>query len=862
MTSSRIERTSIWKNTLAHREFDEFKNEREILRNAFWQLRKNTSFLVTQIARTLPELTQHDISHLDALWETGSIIIGDEFDLTPLEGFVLGAAFLLHDSALSFEAFENGKTGLRTTIQWKDAFADIKESNPNLSNEELEHQADFATLRNLHAYQAEKLLHIKWKDNSTGSEMFLLENHELRNHLGKLIGQIASSHHWDIETVVSTFNAQLNVPTGYPREWRIDAVKLACILRCADAIHIDNERAPDFLHALLKRNGVSFDHWIAQNRLAKVDIDQADPNKETILFTSTIDFKETDSNAWYTAYDAICLADREIKSCNLILGNRGGKLFKVKNIKGIGSPESMSSYIKSDGWEPRSAKVHVGNIEKVISNLGGEMLYGAGSDNLGIILREMIQNARDALKARGALDNNFEGKITINLSKDVTSTWITIEDNGIGMSERILTGPLLDFGTSFWTSSLVQSEFPGLRSSKFKSIGKFGIGFYSVFMLAEQVFVSSRNYTAGLSDIRQLKFNNGFSLRPILSKGTPSNFNSSLSTQVKLKLKPNMVSDDLLVEIKTNRMGSINFKVPFGDYLSSICAGLDVPVFYKELDKNEIKVHESITSANFDILKWLTKISFAEFQPDSASTKEYIVNNIARIKPIIENGNILGIAAINTKIDRTQQDFLRIETVGGLAYDVHSREANRYIGYLDYTPKSAKREMDHYTASPETMQEWGKQQLNELMKLNLSPFEKYIASSSLCHFKIDPSNLAVIPIICNGQMKFLSFEDLAELSTRVCIAFLNSSLGDGGHMEMHHSISELEGYALIRPLALGSFLSLKIDNGIPENNLSILDCLYRAILKKGYNPALGELVSVGINSFNQNISAITLAAIK
>jgi len=436
MTTTRIERTSIWKSTLSSRPKDEFRTEREKLRSAFVSLRKNTSYLVSQIAIALPDLTQHEISHLDALWETASLIVGDDFKLTPLEGFVLGGAFLLHDSALCFEAFENGRDGLRSTFQWKDAFEDIRETSPNFQVAEIEFQADFVALRNLHAYQAENLLNIKWKDSSTGNEIHLLESQELRIHLGKLIGQIAASHHWDIETVISTFNTQLNVPTGFPREWRIDPIKLACILRCADAAHIDNERAPDFLHALLKRSGISFDHWKAQNRLAKVDIDQSDINKNTLLFTSTLDFKELDSNAWFVAYDAICLVDKEIKSCNSLLEKHSGQCFKVQKVKGIESPENLSVYVKADGWKPCSAKVHVGNVEKIIQNLGGEMLYGAGSDNLGIVLREMIQNARDSIKARTVFDTNIEGKILLNLVKDETSMWITIEDNGIGMSQK------------------------------------------------------------------------------------------------------------------------------------------------------------------------------------------------------------------------------------------------------------------------------------------------------------------------------------------------------------------------------------------------------------------------------------------
>lgn len=857
MTIERIERTSIWEKTLSSRPSDEYEYERDKLRTAFLSLREKVSYLTTQIASVLPELTQHEISHLDALWETADLIIGDHFELTPLEGFVLGSAFLLHDSALCFEAYDNGRDGLRNTVQWKDAYSDLMESSLIVKANEIEHQADFIALRNLHAYQAENLLKHKW-NFSNGNDIYLLDDTSLRTHLGKIIGQIASSHHWDIETVISTFNTQLNAPTGYPRQWRIDPTKLAFILRCSDAAHIDNERAPDFLFALLKRNGISLDHWKAQNRLAKLDVDQSDVNGNTLLYTSSIDFNEEDSNAWFVAYDAICLVDKEIKLCNSILEKNIGRSFRIQKVKGVESPERMSVYVKANGWEPRSAKVHVGNVERIIQNLGGEMLYGTGADMLCVVLREMIQNARDSIKARNIYDIDNEGKIIITLEKDADSMWITIEDNGIGMSERILTGSLLDFGTSFWTSSLVQSEFPGLRSSKFRPIGKFGIGFYSVFMLADQVFIASRGFRSGLNDMLQLKFAHGFTLRPVLTRQAPPNFNTLISTQVKIKLKPGILSEDLLIEIKSNRMGVSNFKVPFKDYLATICGGLDVSIFYKD-NNTEEKIHENIGSEKFNKAEWLTKISFAEFRPNSEIIKSYISDNISRLKPIIENGALLGIAAIST-MDRTgEQYFLSLNTVGGLASEVNGRDGDIFIGYIDHLPKSAKRENGNYAASEETIHTWAIDQFEELTNLGLNPVERYIASSALCHFKVDPSEIALILTVYNGRGEFLSFDQLAELSRKMKIVFLNSGLGVG-HIETHHQIKEMQGYALIRPITNGSFLSLEMINGVPKNNFSILDCLYKSIIKKGCSPVLEEVDCIGKNVFGQDIGAIIVSS--
>ena len=120
----------------------------------------------------------------------------------------------------------------------------------------------------------------------------------------------------------------------------------------------------------------------------------------------------------------------------------------------------------------------------------GSKLYG---DNPTVALRELIQNAADAVQARRKYEKRSEdwGLISVSLISKADKTWLVVEDNGIGMSEHVLTGPLLDFGTSFWRSSLAMEEFPGLMAAGMHAIGRFGIGFFSVFMLGPVVRVYS-----------------------------------------------------------------------------------------------------------------------------------------------------------------------------------------------------------------------------------------------------------------------------------------------------------------------------------------------------------------------------------
>jgi Histidine kinase-, DNA gyrase B-, and HSP90-like ATPase len=859
MAFSNIEKTLIWKKTLSEKITDEYKDERENLRVVFKNFRNKTEQLVSRIAAKLPNLTQHDISHLDALWETASLIIGEDYPLNPLEAFVLGGAFLLHDSALCVEAYNNGIEGLQNTVEWKDVYAELIDSNTNKSEEELKHEADFITLRSLHADKAEGLLAHSWNESNASTPFYLLDDVSLRIHLGEWIGKIAASHNWNIERVVSVFKNFVGVPSGYPRNWTINPLKLACILRCADAAHVDNDRAPDFLFALMKRNKISTSHWKAQNNLGKAYIDQKDIDGKTLIFTSNTPFKEEFSNAWFVAYDAICLLDKEIKSCNFVLEQNGDKRFQIEKVKGAESPESLSAFVTADGWKPCSAQVHISNIESMIHNLGGEMLYGKNSDKLSTVIRELIQNSRDSIIARQFDDPEFDGQVTISIQKEENDFWIIVEDDGIGMSERVLTGPLLDFGTSFWTSDLVKSEFPGLRSSKHKPVGKFGIGFYSIFMIAEQVIVSSRNWKRGLVDINQLKFPNGFTLKPILTKEAPKGFHHSISTQVKFKVKEGILSDDLMFEIKTNREDSKNFFVPIEKQISFICAGLDVPVFFKSANKEILEIHKSVHSEKLDRKQWLTDISFADFNCNDKTINEYIESNIDRLKPVFEENKLVGLAAINTRLDDNIQDFLAVNTIGGLSKLESMRSNDHYIGYLDCIPNSAKRDSGEFVASTDTLKKWAIDQLNYLNSIDLLPIEKYVASASLSFFNVDTINFAQVKVRQNNIDRFYSIEQLVKLSLQLPLIFLvRNDYPD--IPASYHDILNIKNYIKIIPILSTSYLHTKLENWEPQNEFSLIGCIFRKIKEQGYTPNLRKKEKIGYDVFNRQIDGIVLSS--
>ncbi len=124
-----------------------------------------------------------------------------------------------------------------------------------------------------------------------------------------------------------------------------------------------------------------------------------------------------------------------------------------------------------------------------------------------IFVRELVSNASDALnKARfqalsgtdiyGA-DTPFEIRITL----DSGTKQFTIEDTGVGMNEADLTerlGTIASSGTLEFIQQLQEQNKP----IDGNMIGQFGVGFYSVFMVADMVSVETRSIDPASKGLR------------------------------------------------------------------------------------------------------------------------------------------------------------------------------------------------------------------------------------------------------------------------------------------------------------------------------------------------------------------------
>ncbi|WP_348826710.1 ATP-binding protein [Halomonas sp. RT37] len=820
------------------------------MRTELRSFRDRVSVLVERVSNDIPELTVHDVTHLDALWETASLLVGRSYPLNPLEGFILGGAILLHDAALCFEAYEGGLSGIRETLEWKDSYAAVSDGEDN--EDARKHSADFQAIRLLHAGQASQLCSRSWKNNGA-PEHFLISDEHLRAHVGELIGQIAASHHWSIEEVQSLLPRFVNSPSEFPSEWRVCPQKIACILRCADAAHIDGRRSPDFLYVLLNRNGVSLDHWKAQNWIGRPSTDPTEPGH--LLITSTRSFNESDFEAWWVAYDAARLIDREIRASNALLSELSVHEvppFACKGVSGVDSPRLMSTYLRVSGWQPCNAELHVGNVEGLVRQLGGEQLYG-NTDQLWVALRELIQNARDAIAARRVLQRDYVGSVTVRL-KSGEHYELEVEDDGLGMSERVSTSVLLDFGSSFWSTELVRSEFPGLRASTYKPVGKFGIGFYSVFMVAEAVSVVSRRWDCGLDDCRELKFKNQLSLRPLMCSGKVPGFTTS--TRVTLMLKDGVISEEMKFKVRASVAGAQEFFVPLGAILQRLVAGLDVPVSLEQGDGAKILLHSG-TPAEEDADDWLRKISFSEFMNVGESAEKFNAH-VARIRAIHVGDVQIGLAALS--LMHADRGFLSLFTVGGLAAYPRASGHGSFVGYIDSPPLTAKRNQVALKDHPNRQEilHWAVEQLDLIRTQGLDPLDACFLPHALSEFGVDPRYDGMILLAFDdGRHEIVKINEIQTVLRTNPLAFLTSDLPD--HVDPNNEVRSVPGHALYRPVKNSSFNTLRFENSVPAHENSLVYLLHNTLVVAGIVPKWGVIDDVGKNMFGQKLNARTLS---
>merc|ERR1719499_2536298 len=140
----------------------------------------------------------------------------------------------------------------------------------------------------------------------------------------------------------------------------------------------------------------------------------------------------------------------------------------------------------AEGQEKHEFQAEVSRLMDIIIN----SLY----TDKQVFLRELVSNAADALeKARfhNVSDDSYLGDVKdmeVKIEHDPEGKTISITDTGVGMSKADLInnlGTVAKSGTTNFLEAMAEGADTNL-------IGQFGVGFYSAFLVADKVSVTSK----------------------------------------------------------------------------------------------------------------------------------------------------------------------------------------------------------------------------------------------------------------------------------------------------------------------------------------------------------------------------------
>ena len=229
-----------------------------------------------------------------------------------------------------------------------------------------------------------------------------------------------------------------------------------------------------------------------------------------------------------------------------------------------------------------------------------------------IFLRELISNASDAtdkLYYKALTENISEinkSDLTIDLAFDKENRTLTVTDHGIGMNKEELEEHLGTIANSGSFKFKNETE-----SDDIDIIGQFGVGFYSAFMVAKKVEVSSRAYGSDQGYTWVSEASDGYEIF--------ETDNLPTGTTIKLYLKDNTEEENYDDYLDQYHIESLVKK--YSDYVHYPIK-MDVTTSKKKEDSDEYETYKEVITVNSMIPLWkrnkkdITKEEYNNFYSD------------------------------------------------------------------------------------------------------------------------------------------------------------------------------------------------------------------------------------------------------
>lgn len=435
------------------------------------------------IRDTFPMFTLHNETHICNVMRLMTDLLGDSLDkLTRDEAAMLIMSACCHDIGMSYSVEEK-----------EELLSDADRLNQYLENNHSEYVKAFASgstdpvltddmiqnyLRSIHHERVMDLLFaIEWPSALEGK----IDREDL-------IG-VCQSHGRDIvslDEMEATATADLRF--------------CAILLRLADILDFDTSRAPE---AVYRYSGFqkaddantlkSKEEW--DKHLASRGFDFLHIKDRVHMYS--LDYSATckSMQVEQTVNCYLDWVDQELNNCGKQLKRFAGKW------QDFILPGKIKRNMKSEGYVSGQYRLTL-DQDKILELFIGKDLYS----DPAVFVRELIQNAIDAVRTREQLDKNlppnWKGQINIRSWMDQEGYhWFRIEDNGTGMTEDVIRNYFLKVGSSYYTSdTFLKSKLQCNADADYMPISRFGIGILSCFMgddQTNQVEVSTKHFKEG-----------------------------------------------------------------------------------------------------------------------------------------------------------------------------------------------------------------------------------------------------------------------------------------------------------------------------------------------------------------------------
>lgn len=462
------------------------------------EIRTNINSLLSELQRYgfFNEYTTHSYEHVHAMLEMADWVIPDSAKqiLTPADYLFLTLSIYFHDLGLLISQHEyesrNKNQDYKRYLSERSTTSidniEYMDKLSKLSEDEKERILYQEFVRSTHGVRVKAWIEGTPLDDDGSSK-------DIREAIHQLIGKLDSSarqglsllcESHTIDDISDTSKYSVSMPYGETNNETVNLQYISIILRTVDLLQVTRKRAPSILYNLINpKDPVSQVEWQKQNAVRSIRPAPGRDREGNASVTSQSDtiqffarFEKSDGFFGLTSYIAyvrsqLSACQEALKRSEKELANPPKFPWKFVDDSGV---EAVGFLTKSFGFEL--------DQHKILDLLTGHTLY----NDTDVVIRELTQNALDAVRLQSALDKTSYNKGRIDISWNDETRILEVIDTGTGMSQEVIENHLLKVGSSRYQDPKFRESFP-----EFSSISRFGIGVLSAFMVADNVEITT-----------------------------------------------------------------------------------------------------------------------------------------------------------------------------------------------------------------------------------------------------------------------------------------------------------------------------------------------------------------------------------